>query len=759
MQTRNPMNVFQRLTSIGILCCGVFCSGLQGPQRLHAEPPPAPTDTEPGEPPATPPSTPSVTPLTATSTTANNTPALSQKEIYRQGLKSCALVQIMNSQGKMRGHGSGWVFDKQRRLLVTNFHVVPLHSKFRVFFPEMQNDRPISELSHYLKNVIPIAAEVVISDEGRDLAVLKLASIPDHIQQVTLADGSPVPGDVLHSIGNPGKSNGLWIYTTGTVRAVFRNKIRFGSGQRLDAMMIESQSPINPGDSGGPAFDSHGHLVGVVSSHNTKASLISHFIDVTEVRKVTADGLEIVEPTTAVQFFKRGRQHRSRQEYEEALADLNTGLQKNPRSLSARTLRASCLFELGREPEALADLQETLQRNPEHLPAYFARIRISEKRKRHEDVIADANAILAQSPSNASALSHRGVALQAKQDLEHALADFDQAIQIEPKVPLYYFQRGELHRQAGRFEPALKEFEQALKLEPHFTRVYPAVGALLARDLNDPARAVKFFTTMIRKDPKNGLAFGERGRAQFLHDQLQLAEEDFDAAIRLQPKNARLHHYRGELRLAQRNFTEALEDYQKAESLDPKNTDFHIDLGNVQLQLNNDREALAEFEEALKLNPQLATAYVRRAVVHFKLGNNANSDADLQTARQLDPQLPPLEIKRRFSRFLRVTNPRNEPLDLQVYYRVKGKSGKESWFPAEPPNGQPATFRLGPRETTLLKRTDVAGNIHAAIVRIWAKGTESGTTLDEFRNSDLRLCPEEGYVSAEPETYDFSFRK
>ena len=70
--------------------------------------------------------------------------------------------------------------------------------------------------------------------------------------EMKLASGSPNPGERVHSIGNPVASTAMWIYTSGTVRQVLSAKTSLGKKQKLDAKVIETQSPIKPGDSGGP---------------------------------------------------------------------------------------------------------------------------------------------------------------------------------------------------------------------------------------------------------------------------------------------------------------------------------------------------------------------------------------------------------------------------------------------------------------------------------------------------------------------------
>ena len=49
--------------------------------------------------------------------------------------------------------------------------------------------------------------------------------------------------------------------------------MNFENGQTVEAMFLETQKPVNPGDSGGPTVNDRGELVAVVSSGNPKADL------------------------------------------------------------------------------------------------------------------------------------------------------------------------------------------------------------------------------------------------------------------------------------------------------------------------------------------------------------------------------------------------------------------------------------------------------------------------------------------------------
>ena len=49
-----------------------------------------------------------------------------------------------------------------------------------------------------------------------DLAVIELERMPPGVQALRLAASSVVPGQRIHSIGNPGVSGALWVYTPGS---------------------------------------------------------------------------------------------------------------------------------------------------------------------------------------------------------------------------------------------------------------------------------------------------------------------------------------------------------------------------------------------------------------------------------------------------------------------------------------------------------------------------------------------------------------
>ena len=208
-------------------------------------------------------------------------------EVYQTSLRSTVWVLAKNSEGT--SSGTGVLVDSQRKLVVTNFHVVGDARNTVIFFPEVKDGKPEVERQHYLNNVkrLGIRGRVIAVDRKRDLALVELQKLPESAQAIPLADSSISPGEDVQSVGNPGSTEALWVFTSGTVRAVYKKKFRTGAGEH-DFMVVETQSPINSGDSGGPVVNNQGQLVAISQAIAPKARLVSYSVDITEVKDFLA---------------------------------------------------------------------------------------------------------------------------------------------------------------------------------------------------------------------------------------------------------------------------------------------------------------------------------------------------------------------------------------------------------------------------------------------------------------------------------------
>jgi len=128
-----------------------------------------------------------------------------------------------------------------------------------------------------------VTAAVIKVDQVRDLALLKPNSIPSTIRPIELGSLSELQvGADVHAIGHP--SGETWSYTTGIVSQI-RDNYRWTTESTIEhhAGIIQTQTPINPGSSGGPLLIDDGRLIGV-NSFKSEGEGLNYAVSVTDVR-------------------------------------------------------------------------------------------------------------------------------------------------------------------------------------------------------------------------------------------------------------------------------------------------------------------------------------------------------------------------------------------------------------------------------------------------------------------------------------------
>ena len=212
-------------------------------------------------------------------------------ELYEKCVKSTVFIVTPLKGGAERGSGS--LIDLDKKLVVTNYHVVDEAEFVYVQFPRYTKaGQMITNPKNYMDNIPlgqAIKGTVRHRDKNRDLALVELERVPAGNTAIPLAKDSPGQGTTVWTIGSPGAVEQLFSITEGKVRAVGveEHMVRGGTPDsmfRVRAKMVTATNPTNPGDSGGPLFNKKGELVAVTESGHRSAVQVNLFVDVTEVR-------------------------------------------------------------------------------------------------------------------------------------------------------------------------------------------------------------------------------------------------------------------------------------------------------------------------------------------------------------------------------------------------------------------------------------------------------------------------------------------
>jgi serine protease Do len=145
------------------------------------------------------------------------------------------------------GLGSGFIVHEDG-YLITNFHVIEGQKHFTV--------TQFVQEGAELKRVIHKKIRIVALDAFHDLAVLQIED--EHaapFPKVVLSLDEPVYGESIFVIGNP----------AGLERTVTEGILSHTGRLFEGSLYLQLDASVNPGNSGGPLFNSHGQVIGVVN--------------------------------------------------------------------------------------------------------------------------------------------------------------------------------------------------------------------------------------------------------------------------------------------------------------------------------------------------------------------------------------------------------------------------------------------------------------------------------------------------------------
>jgi S1-C subfamily serine protease len=194
-------------------------------------------------------------------------------EIYR--VIAPSVVEILTGDSL----GSGSLIGSSGEI-ITNYHVVSGYSDVGVIF------KSAVEGSEPTRDDIKLG-HVVKFDEAADLALVRAVDVPKGRSPIRLGDSSDIAiGLDVHAIGHPIAQT--WTYTTGVI-----SQYRIGFEWTIEkvnhkADVIQTQTPINHGNSGGPLIGDAGTLIGVNTLSRNDAQNLNFAVSIDDVKKFVA---------------------------------------------------------------------------------------------------------------------------------------------------------------------------------------------------------------------------------------------------------------------------------------------------------------------------------------------------------------------------------------------------------------------------------------------------------------------------------------
>lgn len=168
-------------------------------------------------------------------------------QVYQSIQPSLVLIQSHGPRGAsdQDALGSGVVVSDMGDIL-TSLHVVEGASRILVIFADGTQS----------------GAQIVAEQPENDIAVLRADEPPEFIVPAVLGNPNAMSiGDEAYAVGNP---FGLYGSMSAGVISGFNRSFNSPENGRELQGLIQIDSAVNPGNSGGPLLNRHGHVVGII---------------------------------------------------------------------------------------------------------------------------------------------------------------------------------------------------------------------------------------------------------------------------------------------------------------------------------------------------------------------------------------------------------------------------------------------------------------------------------------------------------------
>ncbi|MEM9506491.1 MAG: tetratricopeptide repeat-containing serine protease family protein [Cyanobacteria bacterium P01_E01_bin.35] len=274
-------------------------------------------------------------------------------------------------------------------------------------------------------------------------------------------------------------------FTTGMVTSIRKNAAE-GYAMRYQAL-------TRRGMSGGPVFDTSGHLVGIHGQGDVTGSIKNESSSIPEPLKT---GFNAAIPISS--FID---------------------------SLDLAGLNESDLSADGGKP----DQEEEVNLEAKKKYAEGLELLQSGDTSRANQYLSEASA---KNPQNAIAIYYQGLIDYTQRDINSAIANYDQTITMNPDFSLAYFSRGLANYRLGNKSEALADYNKALEINPTDPWAYLNRG-IVREDLEDIEGALADYNNAIKIDPNYGKSYHNRGAVRYYQKDFAGAVADFEKASEL----------------------------------------------------------------------------------------------------------------------------------------------------------------------------------------------------------------------------------
>lgn len=478
-----------------------------------------------------------------------------------------------SSSNNEKSSGTGFAISSNG-YIVTNHHVIDKAKSIEVKGVNGNFTRKLN-------------AELVVSDEKNDLAIIKindpsfssLGSIPYSVRQ-----GVADVGENVFVLGYPLTSS------MGEEVKLTNGIVSSKTGFQGDISTYQISAPVQPGNSGGPLFDKNGNLIGVVNAKHTMAENAGYAIKFNYVKNL----IELLPQTISFPQINllNGKgltdQVKIASNYTYLIV-VNDKVTSYNNSNSNSTQKKSATSE-------------------QNAAVYYEKAQELWKNKDERGALEQINLSIDASPNYAGSYYFRGfIYLYGIKNFDKAVDDFTKAIQMQTDFEGAYFYRGMSYNRLEKSIEAIKDFTKVISFNKDNTDAY-FMRALVKSNMNDRQGAISDYDEILKR---------EKNAKPSVYKMSTVYNNKAYCLVELEKPS------------------EALPFVTKALDIDETEGYIWDTRGEIYFKLGEYEKCIKDMNKAISIDSEADNSYYLRGLAKIKIGKKEEGCKDLSKAGEL----------------------------------------------------------------------------------------------------------------------------
>lgn len=361
------------------------------------------------------------------------------------------------------------------------------------------------------------------------------------------------------------------------------------------------------------------------------------------------------------QYLHKARLAENKREYQEAIVFYNDAIAQKPdqaaqyeakkRELTDKFRVVSELdekYKAGLYKEAIKEYDAAIKKNKTNSDLYLGRGKCYEKTNDFSRALKDYSQSYEIDRSNLEAIQKRAALYKKTNEYFKSLTDYKTYLTINKENTDIYAEMADLRMLINKnTDDAIKDLNDGLAVDPRASNLYLKKGLLLM-EKNDYRTADNNFSSTIKLDSNNALAYYNRGKSQLLLNNPLTAGVDFDAARQkgldaVNIKNieayAAAYFQRAQLKSNENTKDSAIKLADYAIAVDPLNSTYRFTRGEYYFAAGNYKEAVTNYDQAIAINKDYVDALYKRGQCMYILTDYKSAIDNYSSAVRLNTQL------------------------------------------------------------------------------------------------------------------------